>query len=179
MVNKMILIAHRGNTIGPNHEKENTEDYINEAIKQGYHVETDVWLIENGLFLGHDGPQNPTTLDFLSRENIICHSKTISTFNFLLENGLNCFFHDRDEATLTSRNKIWLYPGVNFCKLGILVMPEWESIDYKGERWIDFVVRNNQNCYGICSDYVELIRKRIKIDGENDTFCNSPVSKIS
>ena len=38
----MILIAHRGNTIGPNIEKENHPDYIDEAIKKGFDVEVDI-----------------------------------------------------------------------------------------------------------------------------------------
>ena len=160
----MILIAHRANVNGPNKSKENSPDYIKEALTQGYYVEIDVWLQSDGsLFLGHDGPEHPTTLEFLQHdERIICHAKNVPTFQFLLSNGLHCFFHDRDEATLTSRNKIWLYPGVPPCPLGILVMPEWSSIDYKDETWLSFVVRNKELCYGVCSDHVKCIRDAIQ-----------------
>ena len=41
----MKLIAHRGNVNGPNPDKENHTDYINEAIILGYDVEIDVWFV--------------------------------------------------------------------------------------------------------------------------------------
>ena len=34
----MILIAHRGNTSGPNPEKENNPQYVDKAIDSGYNV---------------------------------------------------------------------------------------------------------------------------------------------
>lgn len=154
----MILIAHRGNIDGPNHEKENSPDYIREALSNGYHVEIDVWIQSDGsLFLGHDGPQYPTTLDFLKHDKrIICHAKTIPTFQYLLMHDLHCFFHDKDAATLTSEKKIWLYPKQLPCEYGILVMPEWI-----GEKWMDFVTNAIGNCYGVCSDYVLPIHERL------------------
>ena len=39
----MKLIAHRGNIDGPNPERENSPEYIEEALKAGYDVEVDVW----------------------------------------------------------------------------------------------------------------------------------------
>jgi glycerophosphoryl diester phosphodiesterase len=54
----MILIAHRGNLNGKQPERENSPEYIKEALEKGYHVEVDVWLKEtNNLFLGHDSPK--------------------------------------------------------------------------------------------------------------------------
>ena len=53
----MKLISHRGNTSGPNPEKENSPEYIIAALLAGYEVEIDVWF-ENGKFmLGHSEPQ--------------------------------------------------------------------------------------------------------------------------
>ena len=34
----MYFISHRGNTLGPDISKENSVDYINDAIKKGYDV---------------------------------------------------------------------------------------------------------------------------------------------
>ena len=49
----MIYIAHRGNIRGPNPERENSPDYIDEAIQSGYYVEVDVrmdaipvWIVD-------------------------------------------------------------------------------------------------------------------------------------
>ena len=39
-----IWIAHRGNTRGPNPEKENQPEYILQAINEGFDVEIDVWM---------------------------------------------------------------------------------------------------------------------------------------
>lgn len=160
----MILIAHRGNINGPNPERENHPDYISEALEKGYHTEVDVWLQQDGkIYLGHDEPQYLTTLEFLKHDSrIICHAKTIITLQFLISQGLHCFFHDKDAATITSKNIIWLYPGMPPCELGILVMPEWPSINYKEETWLNFIVRNIGNYYGICSDRVEQIDKIFK-----------------
>lgn len=156
----MILIAHRGNINGPNPSQENNPSYVEMALQSGYHIEIDVWLIESQLFLGHDNPQYLVTLDFLQRDDrIICHAKTIDTLQFLLKHKLHCFFHDKDSATLTSHNLIWLYPGMKPCEQGILVMPEWESIDYGEKTWLDFVIEKKDTCYGVCSDYVGKIRE--------------------
>ena len=38
----MNFIAHRGNTSGPQPSFENTEDYLQDAIDKGYHVEVDI-----------------------------------------------------------------------------------------------------------------------------------------
>ena len=52
----MILISHRGNLHGKQPERENTVQYINEALDKGFDVEIDLWGKDNFLYLGHDGP---------------------------------------------------------------------------------------------------------------------------
>ena len=52
----MYFISHRGNTLGPNISKENSVDYINDAIKKGYDVEIDVWFEKENFYLGHYKP---------------------------------------------------------------------------------------------------------------------------
>lgn len=175
----MILIAHRGNIYGPNPDRENSHDYLREALAEGYHVETDVWLQPDGsLHLGHDEPQYKTSLEFLQHDpRIICHAKTVTTFQFLITNGLHCFFHDNDEATLTSQNKIWLYPGIfpYSCPDGIIVMPEWSSINYKDiticntqysySDWLECILLlHKEGYYAICSDHVGKIRDILQLN---------------
>ena len=53
----MIKIAHRGNLFGRIPERENSPEYIQEALAAGYDVEVDVWFEEGKLFLGHAKPQ--------------------------------------------------------------------------------------------------------------------------
>ncbi len=44
----MFLISHRGNISGKLPERENTVDYIQEALGLGYDVEVDVWMVLRG-----------------------------------------------------------------------------------------------------------------------------------
>ena len=53
----MRLIAHRGNFQGINKEQENSPEYLIEAIRNGYDVEVDTWVVDNVFYFGHDEPQ--------------------------------------------------------------------------------------------------------------------------
>ena len=164
----MLLIAHRGNINGPIPEKENKQSYLQAALDAGYNVECDVWLdlATDLIYLGHDEPQYLTSIDFLKHDSrILCHAKTIDTFEFLIGEGLNCFFHDVDEASMVwiphwsnpgaSAVKVWLCPG-KFLNKGsnnaIVVMPE-QATTING---LKYIVNNPH--YAVCSDYVEKIK---------------------
>ena len=47
----MLLISNRGNINGPNSLLENTPDYIDSTIDQGYNVKIDLWYIHDKCFL--------------------------------------------------------------------------------------------------------------------------------
>ena len=147
----MIYIAHRGNINGPNHIDENKPEYLIDAITKGYHVETDLWVIDNILYLGHDSPQYKININFLLdiKDWLFCHCKNIDALYYLIKNhsDIECFFHDGDECVLTSKKKIWNYPGTKQTSLTICVMPEM------AEQLID------TNCYGVCSDFVNDIKQ--------------------
>ena len=144
-MNKPLLIAHRGNINGPNPELENRPDYLLSAIKDGYHVECDLWLIDNKLYLGHDKPEYNILIEFLLdiKDYLFCHCKNIDSLYYLLNNypEIHCFFHNSDECTLTSKNIIWTYPGKKITEKSILLLPE------RTNNHIIF------DCYGICTDY--------------------------
>lgn len=109
----MIHVAHRGNFKGKNEDLENNPEYLFEAINSGYYVETDVWLIGDDYYLGHDYPKYKVPEYILCNEKIICHAKSIDTFLALLQNKLiHCFFHDKDYCTLTSNGWVWKYPEI-------------------------------------------------------------------
>jgi hypothetical protein len=74
----MLLISHRGNIDKIIVEKENTVEYIDEAIEAGYDVEIDIWF-DNGFYLGHDKPEyliNPKWLYDRSKK-IWVHTKNL------------------------------------------------------------------------------------------------------
>jgi len=151
----MIYIAHRGNLNGPDPENENKPSYLLEALCKGFYIETDVWLINDKLMLGHDEPQYETTVDFLENDKIFCHTKNIEALDYLIANSnIHCFFHDGDDYTITSKNKLWAYPGKRLTMNTICVMPER-------------VGQNPVDCFGVCTDYPVLY------SNISDTQCKS------
>lgn len=151
----MMLIAHRGNTNGPKPELENSPEYIEMAIENGFSVEVDLWVHDFKCYLGHDKGDYLVDSDFLlhRKDKLWIHCKNREAFTFALKHRLHCFWHDQDDYTMTSWSYVWAYPGkepVN--NLTVLVMPERE-----------WTVKDTikQNSFGICSDFVDEIRDYI------------------
>lgn len=142
----MKLIAHRGNINGPNPEKENHPDYINAAVKSGYDVEVDVWLINNKWYLGHDNPEHEIKYHFLFDSRFWLHAKNGEAFDKLLKDKnyyFNVFWHTTEDWILTSKGYIWTYPNKFLYENSICVIPE---LGYNG---------NIKKCYGICTDFIK------------------------
>jgi len=136
----MKLISHRGNLNGRIPERENSPDYIKEALELGYDVEIDVWFIDDVYYLGHDEPQYIINVEFLKNEKFWCHAKDIQTlYQMLLEENIHCFFHQEDDITLTSKNILWTFPGKELTTSSICVMPEKQNLG---------------NILGVCSDSI-------------------------
>lgn len=146
----MRLISHRGNINGKNELLENNPSYIDIAIKEGYDVEIDLWIDNDGFYLGHDEPTYPIDLKWLTDRylSLWIHCKNLRTVEGLrdLQNNmltdLNYFFHNTDDCTITSRGHIWVYPGKQPVTNSIAVLPEWHDDDIS-------------KAYGICSDYIK------------------------
>ena len=142
----MKLIAHRGNIHGPNEELENNPNQIDKCIELGYDVEIDLRYDElsKNIWLGHDLPQYPITWDWLNQryDKLWIHCKDFKTLNEFSSKTkeYNYFWHQDDDFTLTSRGYVWTYPGKEVGVKSVLVDLNGDSID--------------QECYGICSDYV-------------------------
>lgn len=129
-----FLISHRANLDGPDTAKygENHPDSIKYVLNKTKHdVEVDLWKIDSDLFLGHDKPEykihkNLFLVD-LPSHRIWIHAKNLEALSFCAEvfYDFNYFFHDTDDAVLTSKNWIWTYPGKKiYNKYSIAVMPE-------------------------------------------------------
>lgn len=142
------LISHRGNVNGPCSNDENSEDYITRALNLGYDVEVDIWYVNHDIFMGHDLPQYKTHLDFIMQDGLWLHCKNIEALFFCIERNIknNYFFHDTDDAVLTSNLFLWTYPGKKVTNKSIAVMPEF------AEGW------DISECFGVCSDYVDKIK---------------------
>ena len=142
----MFKISHRGNISGPNRELENKPEYIISALTLGFDVEIDVWYIGNNFYLGHDKPEYKIEKGFLLQKKIWCHAKNIEALESMLKIGVHsCFWHQKDDCTLTSNGFIWTYPGKKLSDISICVMPE--------------DLNSLESCAGVCSDYIgELIK---------------------
>lgn len=141
----MISIAHRGNVNGPS-EAENQPAYLLDAIAQGYEIEADVWFDGGTLWLGHDFPQYQVDYTFLSKiaDKSWFHCKNkeaLEYFNNSL-NSLRYFWHEEDSYTLTSNNKVWVYPGVPAPKNSVVVDLDLSYID-----------TYRDTAYAVCTDY--------------------------
>jgi len=135
----VILIAHRGNTDGPNTERENSIPYINEALENGYQ-----------LYLGHDLPQYETDIKYLQNPKFLCHAKNLEAlYNMLKYDNIHCFYHKEDDYTITSKKYILTYPGKPLTDNSICVMPELYETEVP-----EFV-------YGVCTDYVERFKSQL------------------
>lgn len=141
----MILISHRGNVNGKRLDSENSPEYIENAIEQGYEVEIDVWFKDGRLWLGHDEPQYSVEFRWI-RDRITklwIHCKNIESLLYFkdCEYPINYFWHEEDTITLTSNGTIWAYPGKQPIKNSIAVLPEIHN-------------DNVFSCIGICSDNI-------------------------
>lgn len=143
------FISHRGNIKGKNPYMENNPVYIDEAISAGYDVEIDLWIENERFWLGHDEKQYETSLGWiLNRQNELwVHCKNHEAMIYLKNNNinLNCFWHQEDDMTLTSKGFMWVYPGKQPIKNSIAVMPEINDDDVS-------------TCLGVCSDVIEKYR---------------------
>jgi len=151
----MKLIAHRGLTQGPDKTIENQPGQILKALEQDFDCEIDLWVVNSELWLGHDAPQYLIKEDFLKNNslNFWIHAKNLAALRWLASTTFyKYFWHQNDDFVLTSNNFIWTFPGKELTSLSIAVMPEWDDPDFKNL---------NTNCYGICSDYVSIIKSRV------------------
>lgn len=137
----MKLISHRGNINGKVDILENNPEHLKNVIASGYDVEVDVRIEKGELYLGHDKPQYRVDVDFLKKSSFWCHAKDIDTLYALINSDVHCFFHYRDDVTLTSRGVIWTYPGRKLTDKSVCVLPEIHN-------------QNVQGCYGVCSDFI-------------------------
>ena len=67
----MICIAHRGNINQVDKDRENSPDYITEAVLAGYDVEVDAWYKNNQWWLGHDEPQYKINIRYHPIQNSV------------------------------------------------------------------------------------------------------------
>ncbi len=137
----MIYISHRGNLNGKIPGKENSPEYIIEALEKGFDVEIDVRYIDGEYWTGHKKPQYKLGKHILQNGKLWCHAKDINTMFRMIADNIHCFFHIDEKVVLTSRGYLWTYPGEQLTPASIAVLPDERT-----------------NGIGICSDRIEVIK---------------------
>jgi len=144
----MKLIAHRGNLNGPNPLRENSIDYIEKSISEGFDVEVDLRHEDHNFYLGHDEPQYYVPMSWLVKYKDVLwiHCKNLEALEKMSSSVIefNYFWHETDSYTITSKGIGWVYPGKQPYTNSVLVMPE--TVD-SCDGYINGV-------YGICTDKV-------------------------
>jgi len=145
----MKIIAHRGNLSGSNPLRENSLDYIEEAISEGFDVEVDLWVEDDECFLGHDDPQYFVDIGWLeNRKDVLwIHCKNREALEKISSSSIefNYFYHECDRYSLTSKGIGWVLLGqIPFTK-AVIVLPE--RIDF-----YRFNLEYIERSYGICTD---------------------------
>lgn len=150
----MMLISHRGNISGRIEDRENTTDYIIEAIILGYDVEIDLWVINNNLYLGHDDPMYKIDQDFIDsyKKNLWIHCKNQFALSYMLKykKDYRFFFHENEKYIMTSLGDLIVHAQTNrFPENSVYMIPEVLNID---EKYL-------KNCKGVCSDNIQKYKK--------------------
>jgi hypothetical protein len=142
----MRIISHRGNLNGPTPDMENRSVYIRGALYAGFNVEVDVWKIGDSVYLGHDEPIEELPHDIGNDPRVWFHCKNVAALDyFRLNSNMKYFWHQTDDYSLTSNEKIWVYPGKPLRPDSIAVLPE--TVKYSHQELRD--------CYAICTDYAQ------------------------
>lgn len=152
----MYFLAHRGNTLKPEPEKENLPETLIGALKKGYGVETDIRDLNGELVISHDIPKGlPLKFEELLNalpplnggQFLALNVKSDGQHNILkqaLESrpnlGKNCFFFDMSVPTLYLFSKF--LPKENLATRVSDIEPEPDLYDSAAWLWIDCFTRD-------------------------------------
>ena len=156
----MKFISHRGNLTHSDSTKENTTEQIDKVIyEEGLDCEIDIrgyW--GTGLYLGHEKIQEQISVEWLldRAAQLWIHCKDLESLEILSNHEfsylLNYFFHDKDDAVLTSYKQIWVHPDSEYLPKNSVAMlkglQKWSTDEILGK------------CYGVCSDNIISIKER-------------------
>lgn len=147
----LLKISHRGNLFGVDPDKENHPEQIDLVLRRGFDCEIDVRCHEGNLYLGHDEPTHLIDANWLQRryDHLWVHAKDREALFTLQQiSGLNYFWHQEDEYTMTSKGWIWCYPGYpglsGIKTIGLFFDPPSDDSQFVG---FD----------GVCSNHVALL----------------------
>jgi len=159
----MKIISHRGNLTGPNPIRENSINYIEEAIAEGFDVEIDLRHKDHNFYLGHDEPQYCVPISWLVnyKDKLWIHCKDLESLDKISSSSIDFhyFWHEIDRYTLTSKGIGWVLVGQFPFKKSIIVLPEANDYCCKYEAKYDRIL----NTMGICTDKPLFYQKELRV----------------
>lgn len=157
----MIYYSSKGNIKNIDASRENSPDYIEEAIKAGYKVQIDIRLMsDNNFWLGEEEAKYKIEDSFLIKnaKNLLIHCRNISSIYTIQEievqsKNLNYFFHATDNVAITSKKMIAIFYGKKPIGENSIVMFPEENDFQKNE-----LIKSS----AICSNSIEFYKKLIE-----------------
>lgn len=142
----MRLIAHRGNLNGPNLDRENSPDYIDAALSEGFDAEIDLWISNSKPALGHDSPEYPVSWHWLlTREDRLwIHCKSFEALVQADRRGFHAFFHHEDALAITTRRFFWCHPSTPFFSKRSVIL----DFELSRQDWVS----KSRDCFAVCTD---------------------------
>jgi len=140
----MIRIANRGNAMGVMPDFENTQGYLEDAIKANLLVKIDLWIINGAMCSGERYPSyNISFNDILTPEKILFEAKNNAAISWCVDNGYHCFSNNGNNPTFTNKGVLISYGG-NILDNSLLFFPEDEPIEKI----------KKMNIIGVCGNFV-------------------------
>jgi hypothetical protein len=141
----MKFISNSGNLFGANQERENSPEYIDEALTHNVDVKVDLWVLNDEIFLGSDSPRYKVSLDWLiSRyQRLWISCKNIDAMKYLNSHQhFNYFWGEGCTVSLTSLKYFWT--------------TYWQFNCYNCVIYINDIINleNDVKCYAVCSDNI-------------------------
>lgn len=154
----MLLIANRGNLFGSQPDRENTIDYLNEAMSLGYHVMADLWWHEGSFWFGNSRPTQKIQgdgRDWLrhASNSLWLHARNPGALLEATDLDLNVFWRQTDQYVLTSWAYLLGFNGVpSYGNAFVHVFPQEEFLvdNQQIEKILDWA----QHDHAFCADYV-------------------------
>lgn len=147
----MRLISHRGNVDSIQPKRENTQEYIDEAIDAGFDVEIDIWGGEfSKFYFGHDKPEKEVGLYWLhnNKRFLWIHAKNFEALSLLSAYPyFRVFYHKTEDHVLISNSDglFWSHNLEEAEDRSIIpLLSEKELLSYD----------KSKKVFGICSDFV-------------------------
>jgi len=154
----MIYISYQGIYDGTNYEYANTPNQIGKAFGYGVSVMTDVWRVDDKLYLGTDQPLTEVTAKYLQGNRWWINARNTAMQNWLAEQNSKLYpnwfyFPSMPPPTyVTASNGKLITPGtVPINNNSVIFLPE---ITDKG-----LFSTVKLRCFGICSTYLNFIRR--------------------